>query len=354
MKERIEWIDHARAFAIFCMVFGHIEVFTMGHYHGFFHRLQGLFCMPLLFFLSGLVAKPQYSFSDSCQCIKKKFFQLIVPFFCCGSLYVFLCCPDCPWWFLFWCPKGEAHMGYWFLLVLFEVYLLFSMVKLLTLKLLHGSQNGRGFVFVSFAVWMLLLIALVAGHFDVYPKEPLWTAISFHRIYNNFPFFILGYWLMRHREKMEGVFKAKIFTAVSTLFIPLYVLRDRYEVDNLPFNWIVISLAVYSIIYLFYRHSDVLYGSLRRGLSYVGKHTLEIYVLHYFFLPIGMTWLNDLIAPQGIADHILILELILCTSLALAVICVTLMCAWIIRKNELLARIILGKIKEAKTSIASK
>lgn len=339
MKERIEWIDHARAFAIFCMVFGHIEVFSMGSYEGFFYRLQNLFCMPLFFFLSGLVAKPQYSFSDSRQCIKRKFFQLIVPFVCCGSLYVFLRCPDCPWWFLFWYPKGEAHMGYWFLLVLFEVYLLFSMVQLLTHKLLRG----RGFVFVSFAVWILLLIALVAGHFGVYPKEPLWTAISFHRFYNYYPFFILGYWLMRHREKMEGVFNAKIFAVVSTLFIPLYVLRDRYEVENLPFNWIVISLAVYSIIYLFYSHSDALHNSLQRVLSYMGKHTLEIYVLHGFFLPTGMKWLNDLIAPQGVADRNLVLELILCSSLALAVICVTLMCAWVVSKNELLARIILGE-----------
>lgn len=339
--KRIEWIDMAKAFAIFCVVFGHVEFFSMGQYLGFFNRFQDLFCMPLFFFLSGMVAKPQQSLSYSFQCIKKKFLQLMVPFVVCGSIYVYLCYPDYPWWSLFWYPEGEAHQGYWFLLVLFEVYLLFSFVQWITNKLCQG----RGFVLISFTIWIVLLLALVAGHYNFYFKEPLWTIISFHRIYNYFPFFILGHWLMQHRHVVERLLTAEAFTIATCLFVPLYVLRDRYEISVLPLNWLLALLAVFSIVYLFYRTSltsTPQNGTIHKSIGFVGRHTLEIYVLHFFFIPKEMTWLNDMIAPHGIADTNILLELLICSTLASFIILVTLMCAWVLRNNRLLARIMLG------------
>lgn len=345
--KRIEWIDIAKAFAMFCVVFGHIEVFSMGNYTGFFHRFQFLFCMPLFFFLSGMVAKPQHTLKESYQCLKKKFLQLMIPFVATGSLYVYVCCPKSPWWYLFWYPEGVGHMGYWFLLVMFEIYLLFTIVQIITNWLNRFIRIKESFILVSFFFWIVLLIILLGGHYRVYPKEPWQTAISFHRIYNYFPFFIMGHWLMQHREMMHRIFTVEAFTLATTIFVPLYIYRDRFDYYPLPLNWLLAALAIFAIIYLLRSYactppSEQGSNILQKALTFVGRHTLEIYVLHYFFIPKEMRWLNDVIAPNGIADRNILLELLICSALAISIIFATLACAWIVRKNKLFARIFLG------------
>lgn len=141
MKERIQWVDLAKAFAIFCVVFGHIEHFSMNGYTGFWHRFQDLYCMPLFFFLSGMFAKPQNSLLSIYDALKKKAVQLLLPFLFTGSLYSLLCLKTRPWWSLFWWPEGGAHNGYWFVWALFEIYLLFYLCQLI--YMLKNRLSGR-------------------------------------------------------------------------------------------------------------------------------------------------------------------------------------------------------------------
>ena len=183
MKQRIEWVDNLKAMAIFLVVFGHVEGFSIDHLGGFFHRLQGVFCMPLFFFLSGLFAKPQYNYSDSIICIKNKFLQLMVPFIICCSFFVLIMSSK-PWWSLFYFPNGGAHMGYWFILVLFEFYLLFTLCQILTRRFTKNLY-GKTFLMVALVIECVFVIILVLSHFGILSKEPWSTIISFDRIYYN-------------------------------------------------------------------------------------------------------------------------------------------------------------------------
>ena len=51
LKERVKWIDYAKAFAIFFVVIGHVDT---GNY---FTDWIYSFHMPLFFFLSGITIK---------------------------------------------------------------------------------------------------------------------------------------------------------------------------------------------------------------------------------------------------------------------------------------------------------
>jgi len=144
MKERIHWVDLAKAFAIFCVVFGHIEHFSMNGYTGFWNRFQDLYCMPLFFFLSGMFAKQTDNWYGIYSNLKKKAVQLLIPFLCTGMLYTIICIKSRPWWSLFWWPEGGAHNGYWFVWALFEIYMLFSICQLIDIWLTNRWKRPGG------------------------------------------------------------------------------------------------------------------------------------------------------------------------------------------------------------------
>lgn len=344
MKQRIEWVDILKGLAIFLVVFGHVEVYSENHLDGFFYRLQDIFCMPLFFFLSGLFAKPQYSVGDSILCIKKKFIQLMIPFLVCGSFYVFIM-SDKPWWALFWYPHGQGHCGYWFVLVLFEIYMLFTLCQTITRRRTQ-ELSGKTFFVVALILELVLLAIYALSLKGMVVKEPWYTAISFVRLYYNFPFFILGYLYMRNQNVMAKMFSKWSYNIFLIIFTCLYVVYDKYSIDILPFQWILALLAVIVIVSLCRSYENTISrtnSNFKVIMEYIGRHTLEIYVLHFFFVPRNMNYLRDIIVPGNLMDVNIILELIINSFIACSVIAITLCCAFLITENAYLKKLFFGK-----------
>lgn len=344
MKQRIEWVDILKGLAIFLVVFGHVELYSIGHFNGFFNRLQDVFCMPLFFFLSGLFAKPQNDIKESFSCIKKKFIQLIIPFVVCGSFYLFIM-SDKPWWALFWYPHGQGHSGYWFILVLFEIYLLFTLCQVFTRRMTQ-EISGKTFLIVALIIESSLALIYILCQKGIVIQEPWYTITSFVRLYYNFPFFIMGYLFMRNHNKITILFNKRVYNIASVIFIILYVISNKYHINTLPFKWILAFLAVITIVSLChsmeYRIS-LCKNNCKRCIEYIGRHTMEIYVLHFFFIPRNMNYLKDIIAPNNLIDTNIIIELIINSCIAGAIIFVTLGCAFLISENVYLKQLLFGK-----------
>lgn len=329
--------------AIFCVVFGHVEVYSEGNLGGFFYRLQSIFCMPLFFFLSGLFAKPQYDLKDSFLCIKKKFSQLMIPFLVCGSLYVYLIMPNKPWWILF--VGGHAHCGFWFLLVLFEIFLLFTLCQIISRKF-SKDLSGRSFFVMAIIIESILAIVYILCLTGIVIQDPWYKATSFVKLLYYFPFFIMGYFFMRNQEKLTLKFNNLVYTISSVIFVVLYVIYDKYHIHLLPFQWILALLAMVSIISLF-RSFEEHFSNNKKYINIIesiGRNTLEIYVLHYFFIPRNMKYLKDIIIPNNLIDTNVVIELAINSSIACVTIAVTLCCAFLINKNLFLKKILFGKI----------
>lgn len=341
MKQRIEWVDYLKAIAIICVVFGHIEFFGMQGYSGFFNRLQNVFCMPLFFLISGMFAKRQHSLSAGWQCVRGKFQQLVIPFISVGLLCTFLCTSR-PLSSLFWFPQGGAHNGYWFVWVLFEVYLLFTLGQQISHNIekpiqRHFSAITRGKIelFIYSLMWVMLFGIKQTG---ILPEEPWQTLLSFYRITGNFPFFIAGFYLIKY---LSFITHQRTLTYGAILSLALFIAYDKFEIQQIPIQ-AGVTLALIGVIL----HFAITLENrlpLKKTMIYIGTHTIDIYLLHYFFLPRSLPWLNTIIAPNGKADQNTMLEFFICLTISGGVIVLSLLVSALLQKSPLLSRILLGK-----------
>lgn len=81
-KQRLNYIDDAKAFAILLMIIGHMPI------NDTLAQLIYGFHMPLFFILSGLFFNPDRSLCDH---VKKAYRQLIIPYFCLEIMNLSIC-----------------------------------------------------------------------------------------------------------------------------------------------------------------------------------------------------------------------------------------------------------------------
>ena len=98
---------------------------------------------------------------------------------------------------------------------------------------------------------------------------------------------------------------------------------------------------------LFASHADYFdrNGRISRTMQYVGKRTLDIYLLHYFFLP-KLAFLK----PYFIHNTNPILEFLLAAILAILVLAISLAFSAIIRHSDFLGHFLFG-VKSEKYKI---
>lgn len=79
-------------------------------------------------------------------------------------------------------------------------------------------------------------------------------------------------------------------------------------------------------------------GKLSRVMQYVGRHTLEIYMMHYFFLP-QLPVMNQYFGE----NQNVLLELITACSISACIVAMCLLCGKIIRNSQFLGHYLFAK-----------
>lgn len=125
MKERIDYIDYAKAVAIILVVTGHVIFFNIFNQDAvkadtlLIEQILKAVQMPLFIFCSGLVMKCEdLELRVTLVDIYKRFRLLIVPFLAIGVSFA-LVSDKTPAYFF----STGMKLGYWYLLTLFELYL---------------------------------------------------------------------------------------------------------------------------------------------------------------------------------------------------------------------------------------
>lgn len=123
MKERIAYIDRLKGFAILLVVIGHVVQFLYCPNNfdtNIVFRFIYSFHMPLFFILSGMVTNLKLgSVEELCQKVKSRFLQLVVPFVLWGGILSLFIIRQS-----FFNIFIEPDTSLWFLLVLFEIYVI--------------------------------------------------------------------------------------------------------------------------------------------------------------------------------------------------------------------------------------
>ena len=111
-------------------------------------------------------------------------------------------------------------------------------------------------------------------------------------------------------------------------------LNDILDIDMTDFGFDIDKID------LFKENERHFLSSTRLGncLQYIGKHTLDIYFIHYFFLPYNMSFVGQWLLKYPNP----ILEFFISVTLASIVISVCLIVSRIIRISPLLTYLLLG------------
>lgn len=325
MKQRLIYIDNLKALAIFTVVIGHVFYFTWDNYvNNVWTYLIVSYNMPLFFFLSGMFAKEGMTVKQ----IGRKAKQLIIPTVTIGGTYTYLNNGMHDYFF------GASHFGYWFLPTLFIMFILFY-IRCLLVKV-YPKNNGVKNMLLMDLLYMLGVwgITKILAH---YIPENIYNLICLNQITNYVLFFWAGFLTWKNKEKISSAIKMKLDVIYALCFLIFgvafyFCYYSGYETTGL-FRKIMALLTIPLLLILF--RKITFNKNIQKIFSYVGTHSLEIYVLQYFFLPTTYSLGNSVMGGVNC------LALALLESVIVVLLCVILI--KIIDINKYLNLILFGK-----------
>ena len=331
-SKRLEYVDAMRGFTMLLVVYSHVL------YMGF--RIQNFsivnsfnefFCqfrMPLFFFVSGFVlykANQIWDLKNSLLFIAKKFKVQIIS----TLLFIGLFC------YIFNLSFAKALMlpdkkGFWFTITLFEFFVLYVIFNKIIEKV-KGSW-----------IYDVLLFVIGFGLYAIAPKGNKEIVVNLLGLVylKYFIYFIVGIIAKRNWESLKSLFNNSIFTGINILvFFILGIVALKKHVFNSA-DVIIAITGIFTVFAFFYKYQDSFSSKTKVGrvLQYIGKRTLDIYLLHYFFLPRNLdsigNWFKANINPS--------LEFFVSLALAAMVIALCLVVSNIIRISPFLANWLFG------------
>lgn len=234
--------------------------------------------------------------------------------------------------------------GYWFMLTLFEYMVAQTIVECLT------SGKGVDRTSLRYAATLILMTSVL-------------SVLSVHPVYSHFG--ITGDIIQLSKLRYFIYFAAGRLVRIHMIWLLQWRWRDL-AVALIIVTFIALAIgswahvgigagsgvlyyfrfalfemtALLSVFFFFYRQRAWFAsgGGLPRTLAYVGRHTLEIYMLHYFLLP------KDLQAVgRYFTEHPApIVELLVAGVIAIAIAAICLLIGEIIRSSRFLHHWVLG------------
>lgn len=323
MNDRIAYIDALKGLAIILVVWGHIAEKSMGIENMPFNWMYGSFHMPLFIFLSGLFAykgMDKVSWKYIGHFLQKKAVRILLPFIIVvGGFYSVLLEHS-----LTAVLTGESS-GYWFLPALF-----YCMVLGLFQRCLAVRSGGK----TKELIFFILVWGIASLVWKAKLPVPYWLAAL-----KMFPYFMAGHYFAQYRLLGNGCLKKQW---VQTAAILLYIMTMAVSVKtNFHFINLTGLFAIVVLLNLFSTHSEV----LPKWLSVVGKYSLEIYVLHWFFLPRMQDWGKYLLGQASFNEN-LILTAIVCSIVSVFIIAFCMIVAKILKQSLILDYLCFGVKKK--------
>ena len=335
-SKRLNYIDALRGTTMFLVVFGHILTFSLGAHHSFLSNLFLCFRMPTFFFISGFVAYKavdRWSGALYRRMVGKKLVVQIIPasfFFC---LYYLLLGKNPLTFFL-----AHGFQGYWFTFVLLVMLLIFFTISWMAKLAKRPWLQDVGLVVVA--------VACAVATPLLFHNDTL-NNFSVNNLCRFFQFFTLGVLTRKYYANVTRLLTGNwAVTFTLAVFVASLFLLFHPAVTLPKSLWWLLRLEVVGyagvvlIFAFFYRHRaffDNTDNRLVRCMLYVGQRTLDIYLIHYFFVPNQLSFMPELEGISQFVVHFLVAAAgaIVITALSLAV-------SRVIRLSPFLGHYLLG------------
>ena len=335
-KQRIGYIDAMRGFTMILVIFAHVCHFCFGNDRMGYNPFFVLFRLPCFFMLSGWLFEPVSRNSFKTVARHKAMVQLVPTF-----VFLLLLAPPPE----FFHQLGAMKGGYWFTFALFEFFILYMIIvragKYWT-PILAFSITIASFIYARYydslkssSEGFLLLMIYMLGFLSV-------TTWRF------FLFFYIGTWIRRHFDAfIQWTSKPIVILLISVAF---FLIASTSHKDNLWFEMIrfyaggitgmIMIFTLFRLLYtssILHRPSSIIHHP-SSFLKYVGTRTLDIYLLHFFFLP---RFLMEY-APQLQVYDSRLIEFAVFMALSLIILVLCLITSYIIRLSPFLGQYLFG------------
>ncbi len=277
---------------MYLVVYAHIWCYGY-HTEGVvsFNHILLNFYLVLFFFVSGFVAYKkdiQWSGKTVRKQLQKKFVQLIIP----SVVFCFLFCiydhhSYNPLWHV-------STSRYWFTVQLFLFFLFYYLTRTITRKL-GSTQQDICLIAVAAILYLLSYSHVLIERTAVGATLFSYLGMEKWRLYI---FFCVGVLIRKHMEGIKRWIDTPIIMAAFVIVFFLMV----FFADKITYTlWQPIRSLIYgsvSIMVIFaffykYRRSFSQDRALGRIMQYVGKRTLDIYMIHYFLLPFRLDMMGQ-------------------------------------------------------------
>ena len=115
---------------------------------------------------------------------------------------------------------------------------------------------------------------------------------SFGQLFMHFPFFLFGNIVRRYWEQAKRVMDSKWFFPIIIVIV-IFAALDSTRWHTLRMAWAIIPLTLarfmlLTVVFMYFRHYQQYFTKqtvIGASLQYIGRRTLDIYLIHYLFLP---------------------------------------------------------------------
>lgn len=286
---RIEYIDALRGFTMILVVLYHVSLMGFG-VESTLGKWVVEFRMPLFFFISGFVFYKStwvWNLSNILSFLKKKFpVQILSPFiFFCIYVYVF---------------KRDfivslvdpTKAGYWFTFMLFAYFLIYIVSSMIFDKIKLGSDI-RDYALLGLGL-LVFVLAYGVSYLFLEKNNP-WMGFIGGANLKYFLFFGLGTLVKKHFKEFEGLLDSTplVLLSVSGYFLMNIFYEPINESGTVARILFILFTACSGILMVFaffrkYQRHFIANQPAGRLLQTIGRRTLDIYLLHYFFIPVQL------------------------------------------------------------------
>lgn len=343
---RLRYIDALRGFTMFLVVFWHVMSNCFGLEESSLGAFFKLFRMPMFFFISGYIGFKTIdklnSWNGYFSLMKKKAFVQLVPTAIIYSLFQFV--------------NGRSPLvffdngldGYWFTLSLFELFFIYYTISYVCSKVKYSKLVDCIFIFLICTMW---LAGIYIHHLQENAPK-ICTLLSFGNTLCYMPFFLAGLLFKKYQDKLLDIVTSKyLFSLFVVFFIIGFFLTQNIVTKsfNLPLYYLLRSfvlpfLGVLSVFTIFYESKEFFdrNGFVSKVMQYVGRRTLDVYLLHYFFIVDLSKYKSFFILDGG--GEFIVGQIVIFGLLAAIIISVCLLISGCLRKSPILAKYIFGII----------
>lgn len=343
---REQRFDMIKGVAIFLVIVGHVLTFCIrGIDNAFLFKIVGEVHMPLFFFVSGWFS---YKSGFRSPDLLKRFRQLVIPGAICMTLFFFAfphtgVTTPFPTRYIF-VLATVGKMGYWFVFTLFGIMVCYWALT----KILRNIKTEKGVNIVAGVATAVIFSAS-------YASEVLWLdAFEISLIGLYFLPFIAGVFAHRNAVAFKKIYEnqAVYFSSLVMGCGIFYVIVYYWEFPPFVGDNISILKGILHILLalvampLFTRWEKDAFSSdatlIQRGnaqlWAYLGRNSLTIYLLHYFFL-FPLTPIRQLMIEMHVA---IIPTLIVAVFVASVIIALVLLVSKILSPSPVLKELLTG------------